>query len=309
MRSFIILTIALVTGCRHEEPCEDITVNNYITVESSEQVEDTDIGSDTADSGDTDTDVEDTDTGFEPCSTTERRLVDADGDGYGDPNNYVQVNVCDAWEAGYVDWTEGRDDCDDANATIHPGAIEFLGDGVDNDCDGSGACEYQVESENHGVVIIENEIRVTLSSSSPSGSAIPGYGELLRVSIASLHPECGAVTVTGLNLRFNHTDNAVSGWGPYTSGLDVRNQTQDPSHPIMIADWVGGNDYPALGSLLMMPGSSYALTVYGDTTGASSAQDDSVRVDLESVQFVAGFNIVTSHEFNNLVITGNTLVY
>ncbi|MBM4365678.1 MAG: hypothetical protein FJ102_05645 [Deltaproteobacteria bacterium] len=44
-------------------------------------------------------------------------LVDVDGDGF------------DA-EAG------GGDDCDDADAGAHPGAMESAGDGADNDCDG-----------------------------------------------------------------------------------------------------------------------------------------------------------------------------
>lgn len=56
---------------------------------------------------------------------------DLDGDGYGD-------------EAGVVDacappegWTEHGGDCDDANETVNPAAVDPCGDGIDWDCDGA----------------------------------------------------------------------------------------------------------------------------------------------------------------------------
>jgi len=56
---------------------------------------------------------------------------DADGDGFGDPDNSLSFFIC---PPGYV---EDDTDCDDDNAAIHPGAVEIIGDGLDNDCDGS----------------------------------------------------------------------------------------------------------------------------------------------------------------------------
>jgi hypothetical protein len=57
-----------------------------------------------------------------------RWWLDADGDGYGDPEQ--EISACTAPE-GYVAYL----DCDDTNPEVHPGAEEWCSDGVDNDCD------------------------------------------------------------------------------------------------------------------------------------------------------------------------------
>jgi hypothetical protein len=56
--------------------------------------------------------------------------ADADADGFGDRTSTTEA--CAA-PAGF---TADYDDCDDADATAHPDAVETCGDGVDNDCDG-----------------------------------------------------------------------------------------------------------------------------------------------------------------------------
>ncbi|MFN7145852.1 MAG: MopE-related protein, partial [Myxococcota bacterium] len=59
--------------------------------------------------------------------------ADADGDGHGDPG--ASLSACDAPD-GYVD---AATDCDDTDATAHPGGEDVAGDGVDQDCDGADA--------------------------------------------------------------------------------------------------------------------------------------------------------------------------
>ncbi len=62
----------------------------------------------------------------EGCDTY---YIDADGDGYGDPN--ASSTSTTSRPAGYV---SNDEDCDDTNADINPGAAEVC-DGIDNNCD------------------------------------------------------------------------------------------------------------------------------------------------------------------------------
>jgi len=55
--------------------------------------------------------------------------ADADGDGFGNPEFWV--NSCDPGGA----WVGNSDDCDDLSAQVYPDASELC-DGLDNDCDG-----------------------------------------------------------------------------------------------------------------------------------------------------------------------------
>jgi hypothetical protein len=75
----------------------------------------------------TDTDKVDTGELADTCTW----YADADGDGYGDADAHAE-GPCTGVSEGYVD---NDDDCDDDDASIHPGQDELC-DGLDNDCDG-----------------------------------------------------------------------------------------------------------------------------------------------------------------------------
>lgn len=64
---------------------------------------------------------------------------DADGDGYGNPTDYLIQSDCEDFLINYVAALDP--DCDDGNPVAHPEGFEVCGNGVDEDCSGSdSAC-------------------------------------------------------------------------------------------------------------------------------------------------------------------------
>ncbi|MGM0454198.1 MAG: MopE-related protein, partial [Thermodesulfobacteriota bacterium] len=92
------------------------------------------------DANDNESDFSETITHKVASSTVAPEDIDDDGDGY----------------------TENEGDCNDSDASIHPGATEICGDGIDQDCDGSD-------------LICEQGEDVTLSWSRPDDDRVAGY--------------------------------------------------------------------------------------------------------------------------------------
>ena len=74
---------------------------------------------------------------------------DADGDTYGDPAFSV-TNFTGIAPAGYV---TNKTDCDDTKSTVHPGAVEVCGNGIDDNCNGQideGCTVYTLYKDANG---------------------------------------------------------------------------------------------------------------------------------------------------------------
>ena len=89
-------------------------------------------------------------------------LGDVNGDGYGDVavgGNTLTSSTGKAWVFhGYVDedgdgYVVGgvgtNQDCDDADATINPGATDTVADGIDSDCSGTELCYEDVDADGY----------------------------------------------------------------------------------------------------------------------------------------------------------------
>ena len=72
----------------------------------------------------------------------------ADSDGFG--NSSITVQSC-TQPVGYV---AVSGDCDDATASIYPGAYEIPGDSIDQDCNSGEACYTDADGDNFGTNVI-----------------------------------------------------------------------------------------------------------------------------------------------------------
>jgi hypothetical protein len=121
---------------------------------------------------------------------------DADGDGFGDYSN--SVYAC-SQPKGFI--TYGND-CDDSKKSVHPGAKEICGDGIDNNCDGvidedcSGACT-QTATNLNSTNITSNS--ATLNWSAPANPA----KWQIKYKKAITAAEWTSVVISGSSRSFN----------------------------------------------------------------------------------------------------------
>ncbi len=87
------------------------------------------------------------------CDGAEVCFADGDGDHVGTPAMVASADTdCfDAGEAG------AADDCDDADATIYPGAPEVLADGLDQDCDLADSCFADADADGFGAGAVRGD--------------------------------------------------------------------------------------------------------------------------------------------------------
>jgi hypothetical protein len=80
------------------------------------------------------------------CDTIEYCYADADGDGYRTLDVVESIDD-DCQDEGEASVDVPLVDCDDTRAGVNPGAEEIVGDGVDQDCDGTDPVSEDVEDE------------------------------------------------------------------------------------------------------------------------------------------------------------------
>ena len=81
------------------------------------------------------------------CDDAELCFVDVDLDTYGTPDTLNSDDLdCQGTGESRTD-----DDCDDDDATVHPGAEELPADGIDGDCDGTELCFRDDDDDGYGI--------------------------------------------------------------------------------------------------------------------------------------------------------------
>ncbi|MBL7745967.1 MAG: T9SS type A sorting domain-containing protein, partial [Chitinophagaceae bacterium] len=241
---------------------------------------------------------------------------DADGDGYG--NAAVTTLACSA-PSGYV---ANNTDCDDANAAVHPGAVEIC-NGIDDNCNGQidegvkTTFYRDADGDGYG-----NAAVTTLACSAPAGyvtnntdcndnnaSVYPGATEVCGNNIddncnGQIDENCctGSVNAgTDINLFYGYpptqcasrTAVITGGTGPYTYSWTI-------NRPLLSGETITGVNSATV-TVCLRANANLCVTV----TGASGCQySDCAAVNVQDIRCSSGNG---NHVKVNICHNGHTI--
>ncbi len=81
------------------------------------------------------------------CDNVDTCYTDSDGDNYGTTATSDGSSLSCSTGTGAAN----DDDCDDASASVYPGATETTADGIDQDCDNVDTCYTDSDGDNYGL--------------------------------------------------------------------------------------------------------------------------------------------------------------
>ena len=141
------------------------------------------------------------------CSGTDTVtcFVDADRDGFGTfagTTILAADGVCNTAQQESVT----HDDCDDANAAVHPGAAEIPNDGIDQDCSGADLLTCYLDGDHDGYGNTTTAPPVAGACTAPGLSP---FNTDCNDAVTSIHPGATEIPGDGIDQDCNGTD-AVS---------------------------------------------------------------------------------------------------
>ncbi|MEN9949196.1 MAG: hypothetical protein RL106_2019, partial [Bacteroidota bacterium] len=138
---------------------------------------------------------------------------DSDGDSYGDA--LVSIEACELQDGYVLDSA----DCNDADSTINPGAIEIADNVIDENCDGQIA-----------TMVIENELEVFISPNPASDLVTIGTKELQESKVQIFNMNGQLIMDTFFNDSFVKIDVSTFSNGIYLIKVGNRKYSLVVSH-------------------------------------------------------------------------------
>lgn len=173
------------------------------------------------------------------------------------------------------------DDCDDSQASIHPGADEIAADGIDQDCDGNDLCYVDGDKDGFGAT-------TTIAAPSCDGGGAADNDDDCDDADAAFHP--GAKESCEENVDYNCDDKVafVDGDGDESAACvdcDDKNADVHPNAVELVADGVDQDcdgadvcytdaDADGFGSSLVAVSADLDCTDPGEADDATDCLDD-----------------------------------
>ena len=251
-----------------------------------------------------------------------------------------------------IEWSSDEDNDDEFEATGLSSGTKLDDDDLASSFAGANTDAFLAANAH---TMYKTKPTLSLASGSPSGAGVPGLSEVFRFNLAA--DSRGDVTVDELVFKVTISENGATAWNlcdldDGATGLDNDDFTLYNTADLATAieggdsDWVlydsdnttcaddGAETIDYLGltlttSQVISAGTTKTYALYMDTTGANSANDDSIRVDIpleaeaptggtdpdgvilwddSNMTNAAGLN-VDGTLVKNLPVTGGTIVY